>query len=377
MDTNPGMDSPINFIKRVNFNPSFFHLAEDFPLDFNKPPPVEIIDATNTNAMYYLTIYPTKLSGVTDTDINELVKQIAGYTNKGKQVFIRFGPEMNGSWFVYGQQPTAFKALWSKIVTATRANPLTAGKVAFVWAPNFGTGYPYPGGSSSITKDSADYKTLDTNGDGTLDAKDDPYTPYYPGDDVVDWVGLSVYWFGLESPWLVNVLPTATAFDDIIVGKNANGYNFYDMFSTKKNKPFMISETGTALHEYILASNAAVAPGPGELTMKQAFWRQYITNPASMVSKYPRIKALCLFEWRKPEEQTMRDFRITNKTEILNAFLQDFNPVKSSYLLAGNAGVPIPGTDNGKPQTKSAAYLMEPKFIASLTSLWLLAFLVI
>jgi hypothetical protein len=34
---------------------------------------------------------------------------------------------------------------------------------------------------------------MDTNGDGVLDNSDDPFTPYYPGDDMVDWVGISVY----------------------------------------------------------------------------------------------------------------------------------------------------------------------------------------
>ena len=42
----------------------------------------------------------------------------------------------------------------------------------------------------------ADCKLLDTNGDGTINNYDDMYTPYYPGDDVVDWVGLSVFHFG-------------------------------------------------------------------------------------------------------------------------------------------------------------------------------------
>jgi hypothetical protein len=31
-----------------------------------------------------------------------------------------------------------------------------------------------------------DFSICDTNGDGVLDNRDDPYGPYWPGDDVVD-----------------------------------------------------------------------------------------------------------------------------------------------------------------------------------------------
>jgi hypothetical protein len=37
---------------------------------------------------------------------------------------------------------------------------------------------------------------MDTNGDGAIDMYDDMYTPYYPGDDWVDWVGMSIFHFG-------------------------------------------------------------------------------------------------------------------------------------------------------------------------------------
>jgi hypothetical protein len=42
----------------------------------------------------------------------------------------------------------------------------------------------------------ADRAALDTNGDGQLTQADDPYAPYYPGDDFVDWIGLSLYYKG-------------------------------------------------------------------------------------------------------------------------------------------------------------------------------------
>jgi beta-mannanase len=63
-----------------------------------------------------------------------------------------------------------------------------------VWAPNTGVGYPFRGaGKYFPSADSEQYKQMDTNEDGALDANDDPFAPYYPGDDVVDWVGISLY----------------------------------------------------------------------------------------------------------------------------------------------------------------------------------------
>ena len=39
--------------------------------------------------------------------------------------------------------------------------------------------------------------------------EDDPYAPYYPGDDAVDWVGMSLYHWGSAYPWGENEIPEA------------------------------------------------------------------------------------------------------------------------------------------------------------------------
>jgi hypothetical protein len=57
-----------------------------------------------------------------------------------------------------------------------------------------------PGGRYSINcsepQRARDCRLLDTNGDGQLDMSDDMFEPYYPGDDVVDWVGMEVLHLG-------------------------------------------------------------------------------------------------------------------------------------------------------------------------------------
>ncbi len=62
-----------------------------------------------------------------------------------------------------------------------------------MWAPNTGIGYPYGVQRAEIS--ATDFNLLDTNKNGVLDELDDPYGAYWPGDDFVDWVGLSSYWY--------------------------------------------------------------------------------------------------------------------------------------------------------------------------------------
>lgn len=64
-----------------------------------------------------------------------------------------------------------------------------------IWAPNTPQGYPY-GQQLDQGNNAADAAALDTNNDGQLTAADDALSPYYPGDDVVDWIGLSLYYKG-------------------------------------------------------------------------------------------------------------------------------------------------------------------------------------
>jgi hypothetical protein len=231
LDTSPGKDTPTDFNARIGKRASFFQFAENLPLDFNNPPPIQLLAQSDTSAHLYLTVYalPNGLDSITDTVISDFVKQIAGITKQGRSVFIRLFPEMNGSWFPFGQKPLQFIEIWKKIVQAVRSNTLTTGKVAFVWGPNIGFGYPYPGQQYSFKGTSGpDFKVLDTNGDGKFDGSDDPYSPYYPGDEFVDWVGLSTYYFGRAFPWIKNELPEPTKFDDLLRGKNGNGIRLLD-----------------------------------------------------------------------------------------------------------------------------------------------------
>jgi hypothetical protein len=62
-------------------------------------------------------------------------------------------------------------------------------------------GYPYKeGNQKSLYSSDWRFPYLDTNRDGDFNALDDPYSAYYPGDDVVDWVSLSLFYRGPMGP---------------------------------------------------------------------------------------------------------------------------------------------------------------------------------
>ena len=76
----------------------------------------------------------------------------------GTPVFLRFGGEMNGNWTPWGRDPAAYRRAFRLVHTVINRY---ATNVALVWAPGAVPTY-------------------------NLDL-------YYPGDDVVDWVGISLY----------------------------------------------------------------------------------------------------------------------------------------------------------------------------------------
>jgi hypothetical protein len=331
--------------QRLNVNLSFFQV------DFTVTPQAGIIDPgpeitdqalqqledSGTNAGLYWTIYPKGgLDSVTDAILADLVVRLQKAIYTGRKVLFRYAPEMNGNWFAYGQQPEKFKAHWIRVVTFIRNGLGTnSSQVGFIWAPNSGNGYPFRGGLF-------ENKTYTA----TLNNTSDPYTPYYPGDAYVDWVGLSIYHYGGWYHWRQNLPPAPGEFEALMrgnaqppmdwrqYGNNWPFYDFYGIFAldgkgslgqnppeisnvTAGGKPFIVAETGASFHygwntpvwtqapDY----NASL-PAPNvtwsttRLQMKQEWWTQIF----AFAQNNPKFKAFCSFEFIKPEEDTLRDF---------------------------------------------------------------------
>lgn len=176
----------------------------------------------------------------------------------GGPVFISVDHEMNGNWYPYsqaypGSQTTAadYVAAWRRIVDVFRQNG--ANNVAWVWSPNV----PDVGGIS--------------------------YAAYYPGDNYVDWVGVSFY-SGND----------ATAMDGI-----------YKEYAAKK--PFFITEWATAPEK-----NRYNAGFPGEVKWVKDFFQ-------TLNQRYPRVKAISWFNWNQGDG----DYRLQRVPEQARAYAQD------------------------------------------------------
>ncbi|KAJ3409401.1 hypothetical protein HDV05_004459 [Chytridiales sp. JEL 0842] len=337
----PLNDTPASVNARISpYKLSFYQI--DIDISGDKPDtPAEVVDTlridlenSGTDANAYVTVYPFKgFSDVTDAQLDDLVNRLKKIMATNREVLLRYAPEMNGSWFIYGGRPSEFKQSWIKVYTYVRSKLTTQENelLAFLWAPNSGNGYPYelfpfqggftpyPIGSVNGTEsDATRIREMDTNGNGLLDADDDPYLPFYPGDEYVDWVGLSIYHYGVEHPWHQNVIPESNKFEGYLQGNVKPEWGrkpFYTYFSstqgvqniTKGDKPFFLAETGVAYHyAWRDETKAWTDPLPPRLGMKQTWWRSFLNT--EFLAKYPNFKAACFFEFVKGEEDTERDF---------------------------------------------------------------------
>lgn len=91
----------------------------------------------------------------------------SGAKESGTKLFLRFGFEMNGDWFSWGAQPEAFRAAWLRAHRIFKE--VGADNVHWMFSPNI------LWAERSVERDLA---------------------PYWPGDEVVDVIGLDGYNFG-------------------------------------------------------------------------------------------------------------------------------------------------------------------------------------
>ncbi|KAH9443658.1 hypothetical protein KEM48_009771 [Puccinia striiformis f. sp. tritici PST-130] len=342
-------DTPALFNARLQRNASVFHIAQRMPLlpynyttGVGGPAPEYLVENTATDAAVFLTVYPAALSAISDTDYSSLGTQLLAYTKDfNRTVFLRWAPEMQGRWNEYGQQPVAYVQAWQTMYKAVKS---IAPATIIVWAPNLGHDYPY-GQTANI--DPTDMAVLDTNKNGELDKGDDPYTPYYPGDDYVDWIGISVYFkqFSRNVNWAQPPGFCADILTGIETQSRVNtGFDWYNQYcASKPNKACLIAESGAAYH-------SDVAGGATELSIKQAWWQDCMTN-TTFLQAFPRIKLHMHFEFQKVEADIgppdVRDYRLTNKTEILTAFQTDLTAVQNNYLWAQHRPITRPIQVNG------------------------------
>ncbi len=310
MNLDWGHDSIEGVTQRLGMTPAVWVQFVAFPLDEAGRRNLDgfIDQVAEARGMALITLEPNDgLASVTDAAIAELATRVAAYAGRGVPVFVRFAHEMNGSWYAWSQQPAAYVAAFRRLASAIHAATPYA---AMVWAPNYGAGYPFIDGAHRARAGSPDFAALDTNHDGTLTAADDPYAPYYPGDDAVDWVGMSLYQWGTAHPWGENELPEPGSFVARLTGtyRGANGDetavpDFYATYVVGHDRPMAITETA------VLYDPAG--PGPSERALKTAWWKQVFAPDVR--ARFARIGMINWFEWRKPEAEVGRviDWRIS------------------------------------------------------------------
>jgi hypothetical protein len=309
-------DSLSRYSKRLGFTPAVVVLFTQLPFgkDTNALN-LAASQALKSDSALMLTIEPgLALKSITSQIARELAIRLASINRSGVPVFLRFAHEMNGSWYNWGQQPGAYIAAYRRV--ASQVHAIAPGTV-MLWAVNYGGGYPFTGGRYAATPGSSDFKLLDTNHDGYLTYKDNPYTPYYPGDAYVDWVGLSLYHWGSHYPWGANETPEANSFSAMLhgtyigtIGDQRYVPDFY-AFSVAHHKPLSISETAA------FYSPARVGD---ELAIKAVWWSQVFTALTS--GELNNAKMVNWFEWNKYEAEVSEqvNWSVTREARVLSHF---------------------------------------------------------
>ncbi|WKN50263.1 OpgC domain-containing protein [Nocardioides sp. Arc9.136] len=340
----PGLDwtedLAVDYADRLGTTPSLYSQRVNYPLSEDDRTFLRqfVEQAAAQGAVAAVTLEPLPALGdLTDADAADLAEELATLHRELDTFFlVRFAPEMNGTWYQWGQQPEAYVDAFRSVADAVHD---ATDHAAMVWSPVYGAGYPFGAAYGDVDPDRvADVRSLDTDGDQQLDGRDDPYAPYWPGADAVDWVGLTLYHFGvdrgrvdndldpaeggetgdLESSegFEVDVAPAPGAFTERLEERfgyaaGTGGRPFYDRFAERHDKPFLV-ETA-ALWE-------PDGDGDPELEIKQAWWRQVF----GAVEDHPLIAGISWLEQRRPEaevDQRVVDWRAT-RTDRLSAALR-------------------------------------------------------
>ena len=299
--------------------------------------------------VYVVTLEPAAgLDTVTSTDCVALANWCADWNSQGVPVMIRFAHEMNGSWYAWKMRPTLYREKF-RLLADTIHGATT--NTAMLWAPNEAAGYPfneyngmtrttYTNGFGSL----ADWYLLDSNGDGILtndtSLKDDPYTPFYPGDTYVDWVGMTVYHWGTAYPWWYNCSPELRKFSDSITGNYSgpNGNNlwspdFYADWAEGHSKPMIIPETAAFYRPGAPASTNQNWPPfqtNDEVAIKRPWLEQVFNihgdnaNALDVSLHFPRLRAICWFNDYKIEKEAQTnwvDWTVTSNATVTSDYL--------------------------------------------------------
>ena len=235
--------------------------------------------------------------------------------SSGVPVMIRFAHEMNGDWYPWStayvsnsarhnnNSPADYVAMWRRVVRIFRVEGAT--NASFVWAPNI----VYQTPVNSLERQRADLEDL------------------YPGDDWVDWIGLSVYNDGARRPW--------RSFAQLFDGS-------YRMVTAICDKPMMIAELGV--------TEQGAPRGQSKAQWIASAFLQEIPN------RYPRVKLVNYF-FRDKTDMGESNFRFDSSPAALSAFRR----VVASPLYRGNVTGSGLGARSSFPTSYAATAAVRPR----------------
>lgn len=227
------------------------------------------------------------------------------FKNTGRPVFLRIGYEAEGPWNAHN--PDIYKRLWQLIKEEIDAQE--AHNIVTVWQLAVGC-FPY--GQDFIYNDApAQGRINNTGSRGVNGNSADPqvaFEPWYPGDDLVDWVGFS---FFTENSDCRNGLDTVRVALDYLKTKEKpvflaeaapRGLNFGDstytrdpggigLFFTDENTANSLDYDSLTFepNNYPIRSNDMA-------TRRQAtgntLWDKWFPDLLTLLDEYPEIQAL-------------------------------------------------------------------------------------
>ncbi|MEV7828323.1 OpgC domain-containing protein [Microbacterium enclense] len=325
-----GHDGPDGYRERLGAAPSMYSVRLPYPIDDRAVSEWQRAadEAARQGAALVLDLEPSvALDALTDGDAAELNRRLEAYRSQTDAVqFVRFAPEMNGSWVTWGQQPTAYVRAFEQVADAVHAGSSHA---QTVWAPSYGAGYPFERADGRLDSVTArDLAALDTDDDGLITEADDPYGPYFPDADAVDLVGLTMYYFGKgESAAAAGrdvPLEDNSAPEDGEVAARLEerwGYtvpqrgSFSDRFSAQTDTPLLL-DTG-ALYD-------PARDGDSEREVKQGWWRQVL----DALPDHPLISGVTWLEVVRDEAEAGGqevDWRATADRDLATSLRDDLD----------------------------------------------------
>jgi len=341
-------DGATQYARRLGKGPSLYGQSVRYPLDEDDRTYLRqfVEQVSQYGSVAQLTLEPTKpLAELTDDDARSLARQLDELHGRhGTTFLVRFAPEMNGTWTAWGQQPDAYRSAFRTVAEQVHAGAPSA---AMLWTVAYGAGYPFGRAYGAIPgAGPREVDQLDTSGNGRVDAADDPYGPYYPGAQAVDWVGMTMYHFGRQPafgdglrPEPGEVLARLSEEYGYGSGAPAGRASFYDRYSRDTGTPFAL-ETG-------ILTVPGRSGGDPELAVKRDWWRQ-VFSP-DLRASYPNLAAIAWLEKQRPEDEVDDadvDWRATHTDQLASALKDD---------LARDGIVTGPVTEALDQQTANAA----------------------